>query len=143
MSDAQAKPAPAERSGAPGPDPDALTGLVRGQIEATGEQGRRAVSTWLRDVTMALADAGTQLETDGHAVTALCANTAAARLGELGSFVEARSLNDLADEYADFAGRRPYFALGLAFAAGLGAAALLQARDYLPRDPHRSSGSDG
>lgn len=109
-------------------NPDALRELVREQVEAGGERGRRAVSTWLRDVRLALSDAGTQLETDGHAVTALCARTAAARLGDLSGYVDSHSLGDLADGYAGLADRRPLAAIGLAFAAGLGTAALLQAR---------------
>ncbi len=109
-------------------DPDALRDLVREQVEAGSERGRQVVCTWLRDVKLALSDAGTQLETDGHAVTALCARTAAARLGDLSGYVDSHSLGDLAEGYASLADRRPLAAIGLAFAAGLGTAALLQAR---------------
>jgi hypothetical protein len=102
--------------------------MLRTQAERGGEEGRQAVARWMRDVTVALADAGTQLQTDGHAVTALAAHTAAGRLAHVGRFVEGKSLAEIADGYADFARRRPGVAIGLAFVAGFGAAALLQAR---------------
>jgi hypothetical protein len=107
--------------------------MLRTQAERGGEEGRQALARWFRDVTVALADAGTQLQTDGHAVTALAAHTAAGRLGQAGRFVEGKSMAEIADGYADFARRRPGVAIGLAFAAGFGAAALLQARQPMMR----------
>jgi ElaB/YqjD/DUF883 family membrane-anchored ribosome-binding protein len=113
-----------------------LQHMLRDQAERSGEQGRQTASRWLQDVTDALAEAGSKLQADGHEVTAFCIHSATDQIDRLGGYVEGRSVGDLAEDYADFARDRPLAAAGLAFAAGFGLVALLQARQPVARRAH-------